>query len=302
MLGGNRIAEITQSAKEHFKLKNAEITVEANPADNLSDDLKTMAEAGVNRLSLGVQSAVDDELKALSRRHCCKDVVRTVNNARIVGIDNISVDLMLGIPYQTMSSLKTSLDFILSLEPQHISCYILKIEPDTPFGKADTDSLFLASEDTVADMYLYTSEYLRKNGFEHYEISNFAKPGYRSKHNMKYWQCKEYLGLGPAAHSFLNGKRFYFERDLYKYLSSPEITDDGDGGDSEEYIMLRMRTSDGLSFSEYENIFGKPVSDKILKTAAKLSKNGLVKLTDKGFSLTVNGYLLSNSCISELLM
>lgn len=302
LLGGEKIAQIVSTAKKYFSLQNAEITVEVNPAKNLAKDFEVMYKAGVNRISIGVQSAVEDELKALARPHSNDNVIRTVNDAKNAGIDNISVDVMLGIPNQTIESLRKTLDFVLSLGVKHISCYILKIEPETPFGKAKPDTLNLPDEDTVADMYMFVSEFFRSKGFEHYEISNFALKGYRSNHNLKYWRQDEYLGLGPAAHSFLNGKRFYFERDIKSYLYNPNIVYDGNGGDVEEYIMLKMRLSDGINYNEFECKFKKPLSDNVIKNAQKLEKLGLVRFKNDGFALTTYGFLLSNTCITELFL
>ena len=301
LLGGERIAELVNVAKQSFGDNFTEITVECNPADNLKDDFEVMVKAGVNRISLGVQSGIDTELKALSRRHTTDDVIRTVKDARAAGIHNISLDLMLGIPHQTMESLKESLDFLLSLNPTHISAYILKIEPDTPFGKADISSLDLPDEDTVSDMYLFVSAYLSKHGFEHYEISNFAKPQYHSKHNTKYWLCDEYLGLGPAAYSYLNGKRFSFDRNCEQYLLSPNIQFDGEGGDFEEFCMLRLRLADGIDFDELSYQFGQAKTDTLKQKAMKFKIMGLVNLTDSNLSLTIKGFLVSNAVIGELL-
>ena len=301
LLGGKRIAEIVTVAKQNFGLDNAEITIEANPTEHLYEDFKLMANAGVNRLSIGMQSCLENELKALSRRHTAEDVVRTVEDAKKTGISNISVDVMLGIPHQTLDTLKQSLDFCLNLGITHISCYMLKIEPDTKFGHADINALDLPDEDTVADMYLFMSDYLEENGFEHYEISNFAKKGFRAVHNLKYWEQKEYLGLGPAAHSFLNGKRFYFERDLQKYLSSPTPVFDSQGGSKDEYIMLKLRLKDGINFKEYENLFGQPFTEKATKIIERFQKFGLINTFDDGFSLTKQGFLVSNTIISEII-
>ena len=302
LLGGERIAELIDTAKKSFGDNFDEITVEVNPGDDLEQDFRLMKSAGVNRLSIGVQSAVESELKALSRRHTALDAQKTVECARMCGISNISVDLMLGIPNQTKESLKTSLDFVLSLKPTHISCYILKIEPDTAFGKADLTKLALPSEDSVADLYLQMCKALKSAGFEHYEISNFALPGYRAKHNMKYWNDEEYLGLGPAAHSFINGKRYYFERDLKKYLNEPEMVFDSEGGDEEEYLMLRLRLSDGVDFTEYTKKFAKPFPSHITKNAKHFADLGLVSFKENGFRLTEEGFLLSNSVISQLIL
>ena len=301
LLGGERIARLVTCAKENFGLDNAEITVECNPKEHLADDFRLMASSGVNRLSLGVQSAVKNELKALSRRHRNQDVIRSVNDAKNAGINNISLDLMLGIPHQTFESIKQSLNFLLSLEPTHISAYMLKIEPDTPFGQADVATLNLPDEDKTAETYLYVSDYLKQNGFEHYEISNFANPNYRSRHNTKYWLCQEYLGLGPAAYSYLNGKRFSFNRDTEQYLTSPKVTYDGEGGDFEEYVMLRLRLSDGINRCELEKRYGKQKADYLFKKADILKNSGLINLSDNHLCLTVNGFLVSNAVIGKLL-
>lgn len=301
LLGGERLARLVSAAKDAFYLRDAEITVEANPADHLARDFEIMAAAGVNRLSLGVQSGIDRELKALSRRHSNADVVRTVKDALTVGIHNISLDLMLGVPHQTTETLKRSLEFLLEQEPTHISCYMLKVEPDTPFGKADRTSLCLPDEDRTADMYLFTSEYLQKNGFEHYEISNFAKPGFRSRHNTRYWLCDEYLGLGPAAHSYINGKRFRFDRDTELYFSSPTVIDDGAGGDFEEYCMLRLRLREGIDLNELAGRFDKDKTEALKAKAEKFKNSGLLEADDRHLALTVAGFLVSNAVISELL-
>ena len=301
LLGGERIARLVTAARSGFGLHGAEITVECNPKEHLAEDFQQMAEAGVNRLSLGVQSAVEAELKALSRRHRNEDVIRSVKDAKVAGIHNISLDLMLGIPHQTLQSLKQSLDFLILLEPKHISAYMLKIEPDTPFGRADVSKLHLPSDDQAAEMYLYVSDYLQKAGFEHYEISNFAKPGYRSRHNTKYWLCEEYLGLGPAAYSYINGKRFSFDRDTEQYLDSPTVIYDGGGGDFEEYVMLRLRLNDGINIRELTARYGKQRSDSLLKKAAILKNTDLIELSENRLSLTVKGFLVSNAVIGKLL-
>ncbi len=301
LLGGERIAKLVKASQSAFGLKNAEITVECNPADDLKADFEKMASCGVNRISLGVQSAVDGELKALSRRHGNTDVIRTVNDAKSVGLGNISLDLMLGIPHQTTKTLKQSLDFLLSLKPKHISCYMLKIEPNTPFGKADTDTLHLPDEDLTAEMYLFTSEYLSRHGFCHYEISNFALPGYESRHNNKYWLSEEYLGLGPAAYSYINEKRFSFDRNTELYLTSPAVNSDGDGGDFEEFVMLRLRLARGIDRSELETCFGKDNADSLFKKADILKYTDLIELNGGRLRLTAKGFLVSNAVIGKLL-
>lgn len=299
VLGGERLSKLITTTKPLLK-EDAEITVECNPADNLEETFKMLKDVGVNRLSIGVQSGVLEELKILNRRHTPDDVVRTIETARKIGIDNISLDLMLGIPKQTLESVQESLDFLLSQKPNHISAYILKIEPNTPFGKAEylPD---LPNEDLVSEMYLFCSSYLRQHGFEHYEISNFANPGCRSRHNMKYWEGKEYLGLGPSAYSYFDNRRFHFESDLEKFLKSPNEIFDEIGGTKEEYIMLRLRLSDGLNFEEYRKKFNCDFPEAAIKRAKKLQSIGLVEVTNKKIAPTIKGYLLSNSIILEIL-
>ncbi|MBR3593075.1 MAG: radical SAM family heme chaperone HemW [Clostridia bacterium] len=298
LLGGERIASVVSAAKAAFPgCDDIEITLECNPADDLESTFTTAAAAGVNRVSVGVQSANEEILKILGRRHTANDVGKTVRDARLAGINNISLDLMIGLPKSGISDVKNSLNFLLEQNPEHISVYILKVEEGTPFYK---NTPALPDENEVSEQYLFVSEYLKQHGFGHYEISNFAKPGRESRHNLKYWNCEEYLGIGPAAHSFLGGKRFYYDRDINKFLSGTAPIPDGTGGDREEYLMLRLRLADGIIYNEFENRFGVfPCEWK--KTAEKLSEMGYVELTDKGFALTAKGFLVSNAVIGEFI-
>ncbi len=300
VLPGEDLASIIKTAKKHFSFSGGEITVEVNPADNLKETFIALKAAGVNRISLGVQSANKNELKALGRRHTNADVMRCVKDARDCGIDNISLDLMLGIPHQTSESLHKTLNFMNELEPQHISAYILKVEPGTPFGKMDLKDLMLPKDDNVSELYLQACEFLKNAEYEHYEISNFAKKGCRSRHNMKYWLGEPYLGIGPAAHSFLDGKRFFYERDINSFVNGAEPKSDGTGGGKQEFIMLRLRLSDGLNIAEYEEKFGEklnvnPNKLKMLADAGYIvCKGGTVCLTEKGF-------LVSNLILQEFI-
>ena len=300
VLDGEMLSEIIATAKKAFGFSSGEITVEANPADDLADTFARLSEVGVNRISLGVQSANANELEMLGRRHMNRDVERTVAAARNSGINNISLDLMLGVPYSNEKSLRYSLDFLTSFDPQHISAYILKIEQGTPFGRADISSLCLPGDDETAEMYLKTCEYLAGCGYEHYEISNFAKKGCRSSHNTKYWLGKPYLGLGPAAHSFINGCRYRFGRSIEDFINGGDFIYDGSGGDAEEYIMLRLRLSDGLIFDDFRKKFGCEFRYNIKKAAA-LKSAGLIEINDNSLRLTEKGFLLSNSIITEFI-
>ena len=185
-----------------------------------------MHEHGVNRLSFGVQAAHDTELKRIGRIHDFAQAQAAVELARQCGFSNISLDLMYGLPNQTQAQFLDSVTQCLTLNPQHLSCYGLKLEPATPMGR---ENPVLPDDDTQADTYLAMCRLLRRNGFEHYEISNFAKPGFRSRHNFKYWDLSDYLGLGPGAHSFLNGRRFAFARDIRAYISGEHPAGRGGG-------------------------------------------------------------------------
>lgn len=294
LLSSTQLSDIINSVFKHFRVTcNAEITVEVNPGDdNLF--IENAAKLSVNRVSVGVQSSNENELKILGRRHSFRDAVNTIDFARKVGITNISADLMIGLPDSSIKSLDSSLSDIISLELPHISSYILKIEENTRFYKS---GITLPDDDTVAEQYLYMTEKLRDSGYEHYEISNFAKQGFQSRHNNKYWICEEYIGIGPSAHSFFNGKRMYYPGSIKEFIDSPTIIDDGTGGDKYEYIMLALRLSRGLVFKEYEKRYGK-LPDELIKTATKF-KN-YCKVDENSISLTDEGMLLSNTIITEL--
>jgi len=199
-----------------------------------------------------------------------------------------------------VESIDESIDFILSLGVKHISAYMLKIEEGTPFAE-DEKKLDLPDEDTVAAMYLHTSERLRREGFLHYEISNFALEGYHSRHNTRYWKCEDYIGIGPSAHSCYKGKRFYYSRSFRDFLSGKEPLYDGEGGGDEEYIMLALRLREGLDGKKYRERYGKALDEAIFKKAEKYEKNGLLNIEGDRISLTPEGFLLSNSIISDLL-
>ena len=303
LLNSSQIKAIIDKSKELFSLKNAEITLEANPTENLLDYFSAVAKAGVNRLSIGLQSANENELSLLSRRHTASDVSRCVSHARLAGIKNISLDIMLGIPGQTKESLKKTVDFAVNQNPQHISAYLLSLEEGTPLYK-NKNSLNIPNDDEAGELYLYTSELLRSAGFERYEISNFARDGKISKHNTKYWQGDNYLGLGPAAHSFINGRRFYYNRDIHSYLSDPTEIPDGEGGSAEETLMLRLRLSRGLDLKEFMYEFPEDITEnkinRILKKAELFKKGGFVTINNNVIALTDEGALVSNSIIAEL--
>lgn len=299
LLGGRNIALITRRAREFFGI-DGEITVECNPSAVEDGFFETIVKSGVNRISIGMQSAVDGERRRLGRQADSKRVEECIRNARNAGIENITLDVMLGVPDQTQESLKKTIDFCLRNDVPHISAYMLKLEEGTYYYN-NAEKLNLPDEDATADMYTLLGDILEENGYRNYEISNFAKPGFEGKHNLKYWNCEEYLGIGPSAHSFIDGKRFYYPRDIGLFCLGCEPVPDGEGGDEEEYIMLRLRLADGIVFDEFEKRFSKPFPTEISERAKTLEKQGLVNVTEASLSLTRKGYLLSNTIISELI-
>lgn len=301
LLGADNIAEIMSHIK---RTDNCEVTLECNPSDTGSADsafdFEKVAKSGINRISMGLQSADDAERKALGRRGGGCDVKRAIKRAMNAGIENISLDLMLATPKQSFENLKNSIEFCKNSGAKHVSAYILKIEEGTPFYKRK-DSLILPDENETCDLYMFAVEELKKAGFEQYEISNFSLSGYESRHNLKYWHCEEYLGIGASAHSFVDGKRFYYERSIDGFISGNSPIDDGKGGDEEEYIMLALRLSEGLIFENYQNRFNQPIPQSITEKAKELEKHGLVNVDKKHISLTVDGFLISNSVICGLI-
>lgn len=276
------IGKILDCARAQFEISDdAEITVECNPSKDLSEDFKKYASYGVNRISVGMQSAVDSERFALGRAAGKNEVERTINYARQSGIENISLDLMLGTPKQTIESLDYSFDFIKSVGVPHVSAYMLKIEEGTKFFQM-RDRLVLPDDDTVGEMYLKTVDTLASFGIKQYEISNFAVPGFESRHNTKYWTLTPYLGIGKSAHSFWGGKRFFYDREWNKI-------DDGTGGDKEEQIMLGLRLAKGIDKSLVDRDF------------AEFVKMGYVDDLGERIALTPKGMLVSNTIINYII-
>ncbi len=278
--------------------ENAEVTIEANPCCTDENALCSLKRHNANRISFGLQSGNDIELKALGRRHNAKVGADAVNMAYKAGFENISGDIMLGIPLQTKESLVETIDYMTSLPLTHISAYLLKIEPNTPFAKKELE---LPDDDGYADIYLETVSRLADKGYKQYEISNFAKPGAESRHNLKYWRCKEYLGIGPAAHSYYNGERFAVGRDLKAFTESkvqPAVITEREGGDYEEWAMLKLRLSEGLDFSTAKERFG--ISKEDILKKCRLIPGKLYEADDKAIRLTPEGFLVSNAVIGIL--
>ena len=298
LLGAERLVTITALAGKYFGNNIKETTVEVNPSKE-DFDFEKLMQGGINRISVGLQSANDNELEFLGRQHNTAQAKKCINAAKNAGFENISLDLMIALPNQTKSSLERSVDFCAEQGAKHISAYILKIEPKTVFYK-NREKLHLPDDDEAAEMYEVLCELMKQYGYTHYEISNFCKRGYESRHNLKYWHDEEYIGIGPSAHSFIDGKRFYCPGKI-KSFEEDESIFDGDGGGEEEFIMLGLRLSEGITNQSYMQRFGKAIPDFYIKNAQRFEKTGLVRMTDNGFTLTEKGFMVSNSLITEIL-
>ena len=278
----------------------AEISCECNPATGGKEYFSELRRIGVNRLSIGLQSADDNELRALGRIHGYDDFVKTFKDARSAGFDNLSLDLMYGIPEQTAESFKNTLEKAVEISPEHISAYCLKVEENTPFGKM-ADKLKLPSDDEVSDMYELCSSFLADNGYDRYEISNFARDGKASRHNLRYWRCEEYLGFGAGAHSYFGKERFAFSHDIKAFangeflLSEREKIDNAD--EMLEFVMLGMRLSDGISLSDFRKRFGAdalsvyPRIEEFVRSGHVLREGDILRFSEKG--IFVSSYILS---------
>jgi putative oxygen-independent coproporphyrinogen III oxidase len=306
--GADRIIAIFNALKKYGNvLIDSEVTAEVNPDSVTLQDLQHMRKAGFNRISIGVQSANDGILKSLGRRHDFAQAAETVENARKAGFDNISVDLIYGLPSQTREDWADTLNKAAALKPDHFSCYGLKIEKGTPLYLYK-DSPFIPDDDTQADMYLYTVETLTRFGYTQYEISNFAMRGKESKHNLKYWTSQEYMGFGAAAHSYIGGQRYSYINDISTYIENilsnktvidhhEVITEFEKAG---EYLMLGLRTTMGISESEYYKIFH-CAFDLIRDKLESYVKCGWAVKNGDRWALTPQGFLISNVLIGEIL-
>ena len=303
-LGAERLCRLLGSIRKLYKVdKHAEITLEANP-DSATDrkTLKRLRKAGFNRLSLGVQSMDDALLQAIGRIHTRQQVQEAVAAARKAGFKNLSLDLIYGLPGQTMEGWEKTLSDAVGLHPEHLSCYGLKLEEGTPLYR-QRDSLTLPDDEAQADMYLYAVEYLRQNGYEQYEISNFARPGHASHHNLKYWTLGEYAGFGPGAYSDFGGVRYGYIRDLDRYIAGELVLAESEhipvSEREMEYIMLRLRTTEGMNIREFENRFRRRF-DPLGARLEVYADHGLAQRTEQGWRLTPRGFLVSNQIIGEL--
>lgn len=306
--GSERLRELLGEIGRRFHVdKGAEITIEANPDSVNLKMLKRLRKAGVNRISIGVQSDSDDMLKVLGRPHSFAQSQAAVTAAREAGFDNVSIDLMYGLPSQTREGWATTLGAAIAMKPNHISAYGLKLEPGTRMHEY-REYINLPDDDAQADMYLYCVQTLADCGYEQYEISNFAKEGFHSRHNFKYWTGQEYIGFGPSASSDFGNKRYTYISNLQKYITAIES-----GGSiitecetiparerAGEYLMLRLRTTEGVAENEYRSTFLMDFSP-VEEALAGLKERGYAEKSGGRWRLTPEGFLISNTIIGDLI-
>ena len=299
------LCSLLQHVQKSFCISHsAEITAECNPATADKAYFEAMRGVGFNRLSIGAQSMHDCELQLLGRAHTVADFRETVAFARAAGFDNVSADLMYGIPGQTRESLKASVEELCRTGVEHISAYALKIEEGTPFYR-NRHSLALPSDDEAATMYEDTVAALVWHGLMRYEISNFARPGYESRHNLKYWECDEYLGFGVAAYSCFGGRRFGISRDFAAYLDTREILDEdvviGKDEQMAEYVMLGLRLEKGIDKAAFAARFGRDFDALYGARLQPYVKGGFVQNSALCCRFTTKGFLVSNTILADLL-
>lgn len=302
LLDASLIGQMLCAVNDSFEVsRDAEITLECNPATAREGFFEELRAIGVNRLSIGLQSTDDGELSSLGRLHSFADFEATYLAARSAGFDNISVDLMYGLPEQTLEKFENSLKRVVALSPEHISSYLLKIEEGTPFFERG-ERLCLPDEDIQLEMYRRMTNYLAENGYAKYEVSNFARAGFESRHNVGYWTGREYLGFGVAAYSFYSGERFGNSRDLDAFIAGEDIVCEretvGETDAAFEFVMLGMRMGNGISISEYEKRFNRSF-ERDFPSAAKFEAHSLVSREGDRLFFTDEGFFVSNSVLSE---
>ncbi len=311
LLSAIQYKSIFKKIKELFIVEaNAEITIEANPDDLNATFLSELYQLGINRLSIGVQSFNDNDLMGINRRHNAEKALKSITNAQEAGFDNISIDLMYGLPNQTIEGWIKNLQIATQLPIQHLSIYGLSYEIGTPFwNKLQQGKIVSISDEIMNQMYKTAIEECQKNDFFQYEISNFAKKGFHSKHNSAYWNTTPYLGLGPSAHSFNGHSRQWNIASLTQYQDAlqnnqpyfeKEILTEKDK--MNEFIMLSLRKNEGIDLKQVENLFGLTIKEYIEKSSKKHLKNGYLSFFNHSIALTLEGIFISNQIIADLML
>ena len=297
ILTPSQIKDIFKGIKETFKLSDeAEITIEMNPGTVDKEKLRTYREVGINRHSIGLQSALDEQLKKLGRIHTFEEFLDTYKLAREEGFHNINIDLMSAIPGQTVESYEHTLRTVAEIKPEHISAYSLIIEEGTPFyeryGQGEHQEE-LPGEEDERRMYKMTKEILAQYGYERYEISNYAKKGYACQHNLGYWERAEYLGIGRGASSLMDNQR---------WIQGEEKEEIDRQGQMEEFMFLGLRKMEGVSYAVFEKAFGCTIESVYHEVIQRMKEMGLMEDADGYLRLTERGIDLSNYVMSEFLL
>lgn len=315
ILPAEAIVRIMNTVREAFSYERVsfcdEITIECNPGTLDAGKVETYMACGINRISLGLQSAVNEELKRLGRIHTYEDFEESYNECRNAGCKNINIDIMTALPGQTAESCEKTLEAVTALEPDHISAYSLIIEEGTEFFKHYSDGKGLPSEDEERLMYEMTEKHLAQKGYIHYEISNYAKKGCECRHNLGYWRRIEYLGVGLGASSLINNSRFHNETNIKVYIENwntlqLELRRDESvlsiKEQMEEFMFLGLRITDGISTDEFEKVFGKEYNDVYGKVTASLTDKKLIETGSNRIWLTSYGRDVSNVVLAEFLL
>lgn len=312
-IDSKHIVYIINAIKESFNVKeNAEITIEVNPGTVTKNKLEDYIKCGINRISIGLQTTNNELLKQIGRIHTYEQFLETYNLIRMVGFNNINVDLMLALPNQTIKDLEDSLNKVIMLKPEHISVYSLILEEKTKlYDLVESGKLELLDESIERNMYWKVKNILEQNGYKHYEISNFAKQGYESKHNLDCWNQEEYLGMGVAAHSYLNNKRYSNTENLEQYINKL-LDEEGIKNDivtvheeqtledkQKEYMLLGLRKIEGIKISDFKNKFVQNPIYIFRKELDKLVKEDLIQVEDNNIKLTKKGLDLANLVFEE---
>ncbi len=309
IIGVRRLLSLLDAIKNQFIVSpHAEVSIEVNPATVNLEQLTQLRQSGFNRISIGVQSFDDDMLRRLSRRHSAQQAIQTIRDARTAGFDNINIDLMSALPGQTLDHHHDQLMKALEQDVDHISCYVLSVESDTPLAvQVESGMLDVPDSDLQADMLQHTHELLTNHGYEHYEVSNYCKPGYQCRHNLVYWSSLPYYAFGPAAVSTIDQIRLTREPSPLKYCELMEnaqspICDEEHLSLEEmrfEYLMLALRTSKGFSMSVLSHRYGE--WDQLEAICQRLCDRQLLERTAQGYHLTFRGMLIANEVMMEFL-
>jgi oxygen-independent coproporphyrinogen-3 oxidase len=320
------ISEIQSTIRASFGIVDAvEITMECNPGDVSLENAKAWLGSGINRISMGVQSFDDGLLKLLGRRHTAIEAKQAFSTLRSAGFRNLSIDLIYGLPYQTVEQWSDTLDETIALDAEHISLYGLQIEQRTPLAvDVEAGKYPVPDDDLAADMYEEAQRRLGANGFEQYEISNWAKRGQKSQHNLLYWLNEPYLGVGPGAHSWIDGQRFANLKSPRRYVdivnddyeangSNPvasmqapvgpveQVEETTPAVDIAETMMMGMRLNGGVAHKRFEKRFGRQINDVFPQELKRLLKLGLIEVTDDAVLLSERGRLLGNEVFAEFI-